>query len=428
MAQTDTDMRTRGLSRRGFVAAAATLSLAALGAMFGRTAPAQGDEGFSASAETEAALADAQARYQSALAQIDYLNGQVFEAEARYTEITDQLNATIAQIEELQASIEQKQAELEEAQNVLAERVSASYRAGTSSMIDILLGATDFNDFISRVYYANKVSDSDAQAIQNVKDIKASLEADQAALQEQRAQQEQLQAEQAAQIEVLNSQVAEAESYAASLDGEVQALIARRDAEIAAAAEAARIAAEQEAQRQAEEALAAGSSPDGWTGGSGDTGTSGGDSGSSGGDAGSSDGGSDGGSAGGSGGSSGGSSSGGGSGYQPASVVSAAYNYIGTPFSVLDCSGLTSAAYADCGYSIYHQSGVQYNTVVSKGNLVGAGGLVPGNLVFYARGGAIYHVGIYIGGGYIIDSIPNGGVQVRDLYFCDGFCGGGSPL
>lgn len=407
--------QTHVCTRRGFVAAAAALSLSAVGAVLGRTATrgtAWADEGFSASAETEAALADAQARYQSALAQIDYLNGQVFDAEARYSEITDQLNATIAQIDELQASIEQKQAELEEAQNVLAERVSASYRAGTTSMLDILLGATDFNDFISRVYYANKVSDSDAQAIQNVKDIKASLEADQAALQEQRAQQEQLQAEQAAQIEVLNAQVAEAEAYAASLDGEVQALIAQRDAEIAAAAEAARIAAEQEAQRQAEEALAAGSSPDGWTGG---------------GDTGSADTGSGGDSGGGSGGSSGGSSSGGG-GYQPASVVSAAYNYIGTPYSVLDCSGLTSAAYADCGYSIYHQSGVQYNTVVSKGNLVGAGGLVPGNLVFYARGGAIYHVGIYIGGGYIIDSIPNGGVQVRDLYFCDGFCGGGSPL
>lgn len=408
--------QTHACTRRGFVTAAAALSLSAVGAVLGRTATrgaAWADEGFSASAETEAALADAQARYQSALAQIDYLNGQVFDAEARYSEITDQLNATIAQIDELQASIEQKQAELEEAQNVLAERVSASYRAGTTSMLDILLGATDFNDFISRVYYANKVSDSDAQAIQNVKDIKASLEADQAALQEQRAQQEQLQAEQAAQIEVLNAQVAEAEAYAASLDGEVQALIAQRDAEIAAAAEAARIAAEQEAQRQAEEALAAGSSPDGWTGG---------------GDTGSADTGSGGDSGGGSGGSSGGGSPSGGGGYQPASVVSAAYNYIGTPYSVLDCSGLTSAAYGDCGYSIYHQSGVQYNTVVSKGNLVGAGGLVPGNLVFYARGGAIYHVGIYIGGGYIIDSIPNGGVQVRDLYFCDGFCGGGSPL
>ena len=55
-------------------------------------------------------------------------------------------------------------------------------------------------------------------------------------------------------------------------------------------------------------------------------------------------------------------------------------------------------------------------------------GLVAGDLVFYARGGSIYHVGLYIGDGYIIDSIPSGGVQVRTLYFCDGFCGGGSPL
>ncbi|WP_418914696.1 coiled-coil domain-containing protein [Adlercreutzia sp.] len=414
MTKAETETQVRGCTRRGFVAAAAAASLAAAGALFsgrlfpGAASAARADEGFSASAETEAALADAQARYQAALAQIDYLNGQVFDAEARYTEITDQLNATIAQIDELQASIAQKQAELEDAQEVLAERVAASYRAGKGNMLDILLGATDFNDFISRVYYANKVSDADAQAIQDVKDIKASLEADEAALQEQRVQQEQLQAEQAAQVETLNAQVAEAESYANSLDGEVQALIAQRDAEIAAAAEAARIAAEQEAARQAAEQAAAAA-------GSGDAGDTGGgyvDAG------GSSSGGS----------SSGGSSSGGGSGYQPASVVSAAYNYIGTPYSVLDCSGLTSTAYADCGYSIYHQSGVQYNTVVSKGNLVGADGLVAGNLVFYARGGSIYHVGIYIGGGMIIDSIPSGGVQVRDLYFCDGFCGGGSPL
>ena len=33
---------------------------------------------------------------------------------------------------------------------------------------------------------------------------------------------------------------------------------------------------------------------------------------------------------------------------------------------------------------------------------------------------------IGVGGGKVIDSIPNGGVQIRDLYYCDGFVGGGS--
>lgn len=398
--------RNAPLSRRSFVSAAALLLGAAL---TGPAARAFADEGFSASAETEAALADAQARYQAALVQLDYLDNQVFDAEARYSEICTALEETVQAIADLQTVIEQRQAELAEAQDVLAERLAANYRAGKTGMLELLLNATDFDDLVSRLYYAGKVSDSDAEAIQNVKDIKAQLEADQAALREQQAYQEQLQAEQAEQLEVLHAQVAEAESYAASLDGEVQALIAQRNAEIAAAAEAARAAAEEEAARQAAAAAAAAEGSGGYVDES--TGeyvepSGGGDSG---------------------GGSSSGGSSGGG-GYQPASVVAAAYNYIGTPYSVLDCSGLTSAAYGDCGYYLYHQSGVQYNTVVSKGNLVGAGSLVPGNLVFYSRGGAIYHVGLYIGGGMIIDSIPNGGVQVRDLYFCDGFCGGGSPL
>ena len=203
--------------------------------------------------------------------------------------------------------------------------------------------------------------------------------------------------------------LAAAQDYAASLDSEVQALIAQRDAEIAAAAEAARIAAEQEAERQRQEQAAQGGSSSGDSGSSSDSGDSGSsDSGSGGSDA--------------------GGSSSGGTGIHDSSVVSAAYSLIGTPYGTLDCSGLTSAAYGACGYSLYHQSGVQYSIVAGKGNLVGADGLVAGDLVFYARGGSIYHVGLYIGDGYIIDSIPSGGVQVRTLYFCDGFCGGGSPL
>lgn len=391
------------------------LALAPLGLGSANAPHALADEA-SASPETEAALADAQSRYDAAQAHLADLQNQAFDAQAAYDQTSTDLYNTNLQIEELQASIDQKQQELSEAQDVLAERINASYRAGSTGLLDVILSATSFDDFVNRVFYANKTSDADAQAIQNVKDIKASLQADQDALQEQRIQQEQLQAQQAEELETLNAQVAETESYVSSLDSEVQSLIAQRNAEIQAAAEAARIAAEQEAARQAAEQQAAAEANGGgdYTGG-GDTGEV---------DYG---GGSDGGSGSSSG--SGGSSSGGGSiGYQPASVVSAAYNYIGTPYSSLDCSGLTSAAYADCGYYLYHQSGVQYNTVASKGNLVGAGSLVPGNLVFYSRGGSIYHVALYIGDGYVIDSIPNGGVQVRSMYFCDGFCGGGSPL
>lgn len=394
-------MSLNGITRRTFATSAfSMLAILGTGALLGT--PAYAD--YSASAETEAALSDAQTRYENALAQIDYLNDQYFDAEAQYNYILDQINDTQAQIDQLQADIEAKQAELSQAQDILYDRVAASYRAGNVALIDVLLQATDFDDFVSRLYYANKTSDADAEAIQAVKDIKASLEADQQALYEHQAQLEDLRAQQEAALDELSVRLAAAQDYAASLDSEVQALIAQRDAEIAAAAEAARIAAEQEAERQRQEQAAQGGSSSGDSGSSSDSGDSG------------------------SGGSDAGGSSSGGTGIHDSSVVSAAYSLIGTPYGTLDCSGLTSAAYGACGYSLYHQSGVQYSIVAGKGNLVGADGLVAGDLVFYARGGSIYHVGLYIGDGYIIDSIPSGGVQVRTLYFCDGFCGGGSPL
>ena len=398
-------MSLNGITRRTFATSAfSMLAILGTGALLGT--PAYAD--YSASAETEAALSDAQTRYENALAQIDYLNGQYFDAEAQYNYILDQINDTQAQIDQLQADIEAKQAELSQAQDILYDRVAASYRAGNVALIDVLLQATDFDDFVSRLYYANKTSDADAEAIQAVKDIKASLEADQQALYEHQAQLEDLRAQQEAALDELSVRLAAAQDYAASLDSEVQALIAQRDAEIAAAAEAARIAAEQEAERQRQEQAAQGGSSSGDSGSSSDSGDGSGDSGSGGSDT--------------------GGSSSGGTGVHDSSVVSAAYSLIGTPYGTLDCSGLTSAAYGACGYSLYHQSGVQYSIVAGKGNLVGADGLVAGDLVFYARGGSIYHVGLYIGDGYIIDSIPSGGVQVRTLYFCDGFCGGGSPL
>ncbi len=400
-------MTVRLLTRRNFISTAIA-GTALLVASIASTQKAHAE--YSASAETEAALSDAQVRYEAAVEQIDNLNNEYFDAQAQYNAILDEISTTEAQISDLQANIDQKQVELSQAQDVLAERVGASYRAGNASMVDVLMQATSFDDFISRLYYANKTADSDAQAIQNVKDIKASLEADQQALYEQQTQLEALRTEQESTLSNLQDSIDAAQSYASSLDDEVQSLIAQRDAEIAAAAEAARIAAEEEAARQAAAAQQqADNSASYDNGGSSDNG--GGSSDDNGGGS-SYDGG----------------SNSGGTGNHDSSVVSAAYALIGTPYSTLDCSGLTSAAYAACGYSLYHQSGVQYSIVSGNGNLVGADGLVAGDLVFYARGGSIYHVGLYIGDGYIIDSIPSGGVQVRSLYFCDGFCGGGSPL
>ena len=180
-----------------------------------------------ASASTLAALSDAQARYAAATQELDSLYQQVYEAQGAYEATTAQLDATNQAIAETQALIADQKAQLEEAQDVLADRLGADYRAGEANMLDVIFSATSFEDLVSRIYYAGKISDADAQAIQDVKDIKAALEASEAQLQDQRVQQEQLQAQQAADLQSLNEQTDACAAYVASLDSEVQSLYAQ---------------------------------------------------------------------------------------------------------------------------------------------------------------------------------------------------------
>ena len=135
-----------------------------------------------ASASTLAALSDAQARYAAATQELDSLYQQVYEAQGAYEATTAQLDSTNQAIADTRALIADQKAQLEEAQDVLADRLGADYRAGEANMLDVIFSATSFEDLVSRIYYAGKISDADAQAIQDVKDIKAALEASEAQL------------------------------------------------------------------------------------------------------------------------------------------------------------------------------------------------------------------------------------------------------
>jgi len=74
-----------------------------------------------------------------------------------------------------------------------------------------------------------------------------------------------------------------------------------------------------------------------------------------------------------------------------------------------DCSGLTQAAYHAAGISLPRTAQAQYDAGphVRPGQL-----LLPGDLVFYGTPSNVHHVGIYIGGGLMIDA-PDFGQRVK---------------
>lgn len=108
---------------------------------------------------------------------------------------------------------------------------------------------------------------------------------------------------------------------------------------------------------------------------------------------------------------------------QAAGAIHYAQEKLGTPYlwggdgtpeegGRFDCSGLTKAAYASVDIELPRVANDQWNA----GPHPGRDELLPGDLVFFAYdmndSRSIHHVGLYVGGGYMIDA-PYTGAVIR---------------
>lgn len=357
--------------------------------------------------------------------------------------VTSNLNDTKAQIEQTTADIAEEEAQLAAYQDELGELVSTQYKSGGStSIVTLLLSSGSFTDLISNLHYADKAAQHKQGVITAARELKDSLEQNRQALEEQKSEQEKLVADQQVKTEAAQAAANEAQEYYNQLSDELKEQIAAEEeaARQAAEARAAELAAQQAAQQATEqqEQQASGGDASGATD-SGDTSTTTEEDTSSdtsdeveqpSHDTGASDDDVD------------DTPAGGGSDVSPSgptasasnlvaraqSVIGSGYSYTGynwtgsTSSSWFTCSGLVDYAlglpsWSNSPESLYGK--VAYITTdVSQ--------LQYGDLVFFASGGRwCGHVGIYIGGGEMIDSIPGSGVGYRTLDYIGGFIGGG---
>lgn len=239
------------LSRRDFSKLTACTAVLIGCASLSRTAYAE--------EATAAALANAQAQYEDVQAQID-------ELAYEYEQLSQELDATLSAIEAKDAEIAQTQqqievtrAQLAASQDELATYVSNSYKHGGTTAIDVVLNAADFEELFRNIYYLNKVSDAEAELIASIKETQAQLEAWEAQLEGQLAELEGLRAQQESQLAEMRQRQDDAYTLLANLDEQVQALTEQYNQELIAQAQAAAEAeAAAEAARQAQAAGAYG--------------------------------------------------------------------------------------------------------------------------------------------------------------------------
>lgn len=359
-----------------------------------------------------------QAQLDQASQQLMSLYGEAEQAGYDLDNVTRDLNNTNDQITDLEGQISEQQAQLVTKKSQLCDILASQYKMGDETgLLSLILSSDSFGDLVSNIHYANKISEQKQGAIKEVRELQESLEQNKSSLEEQRTQQEQLVADQQAKADSANQAAAQAQAYYDQLSDEVKQKLAEEEAERRAAAEKEAQEAAAAAKKKAEEEAASNQNSASNSSNGGNSSNSNNSSSNN---------------------NTSKPNSGGGtpapSGSASAmvsralSVVGSGYRWSGyvwtgsTSSSAFTCSGLVDFA---LGLPTNSNSPESYFGSVPY-ITSDASALNYGDLVFYTYAGRYPgHVGIYIGGGQIVDSCPGGGVQIRSVYYPGTFIGGG---
>ena len=319
-------------------------------------------------------------------AQISELTGQIAEIMASVSLLEDEIADTQVQIEQAQKDYDEAKAKEEAQYHAMKKRIQYLYEKGETSYLELLMEAKSWADMLNKAEYVQeiytydrKMLDNYAATVQEVAQLKESLEEQKSELEASEYELEQEkdslqvsldeQKELAADYEV---QLAKAKQEAAAY----KAKIKQQNAEIQklASQEAARKAEEEARKREEEEQRKKQNSQNSQSS-SGSTSTA----------------------------SSGGAKTvppkiGSGSG---SDIAQYACQFVGNPYvpggtsltNGADCSGFTQSVYRVYGYSIPRNSSSQR----SAGREVSYEEAQPGDLICYAG-----HVAIYLGNGRIV--------------------------
>lgn len=119
--------------------------------------------------------------------QLDAVRSDLKKAGKAYDKAFWKLDETELRISKIDKQIDGTSAELERARGVLAGRVDGMYRADTIDYLSVVLGATSFDELVTRLEFVSRISRSDADAIAKVQSLQDKLERERADLEKQKA-------------------------------------------------------------------------------------------------------------------------------------------------------------------------------------------------------------------------------------------------
>ena len=110
------------------------------------------------------------------LADIEDLSNEIGNLEKEIDSLNSQIKELNTKIESTEKEIEEKQAKMEERRDILIARSVAIYETGNITMLDVLLGAEDISDFLSKYYMMSEIAEYDNNLLEQIKKEKEEIE------------------------------------------------------------------------------------------------------------------------------------------------------------------------------------------------------------------------------------------------------------
>ena len=315
------------------------------------------------------AVAEPRPTLRQAQSRVAALHHEAEAATERYNEARLQLVEVQRELGQVTKRLDRAKAEVGGMQSAMGQMAAASYKSGGVDMAMQLMFADDPQAFLQQATALDQISRRQAVTLRRITRARQQLAQDRLVVDQQRDRLAALQSQLQAEKRTIEDRIASAEGVVASLRAADRARLER--ARRAAVSDA--LAARQDAPRASRTVRLATRSTGGGTHRTYNGPASG----------------------------------------RASVAVRTAYAQLGDPYvygaggpNAFDCSGLTSYAWRAAGVSLPHSSRAQYGS----GRHVSRSALQPGDLVFFYS--PISHVGIYIGGGKMIDA-PYPGTSVR---------------
>ncbi len=109
------------------------------------------------------------------LKEVEKLEVEISEYETQIQSLDTKIGETKSKIEETQQKLDKAQKDFDKQDELLKARLIASYEAGETSYLDVLLSSQNITDFISNYYLINEVATYDAELLDQIEKQKKEI-------------------------------------------------------------------------------------------------------------------------------------------------------------------------------------------------------------------------------------------------------------